>query len=53
MLQTAPIFQNGMVLQLPETTEGPLKVSFAQNDWYLVNLYNQADIPAIPFQVYC
>lgn len=50
---TAGVKGEQLVLQLPETIEGPLKVSFAQNDWYLVNLYNQADIPAIPFQVYC
>ena len=46
------IVDNCVVLELPEGTYGRLAVSFAHTPWYRVNLYNRADIPAIPFEVY-
>ena len=47
------IFDNSIILELPEGAYGRLKVRLACTLWYRVNLYNQAGIPAIPFEVYC
>lgn len=41
---------NQLILELESCIEGKLKVEFAQTPWFRVNLYNQAGIPAIPFQ---
>ncbi len=38
-----------LTLYLDERIQGTVTVSFAQTEWYLVNLYNQAGLPAIPF----
>lgn len=42
-----------VILQLDQSCDGPVEIAFAQGDWYLVNLYNSAEIPAIPFRLSC
>lgn len=50
---SAVIDEDKLVLTLSEKAEGMLDVNFAQGAWYAVNLFNAADIPAIPFRVKC
>ena len=38
-----------LVLTLAEECSGQAEVRFAKTAWYLVNLYNKAGIPAVPF----
>lgn len=42
-----------LILILEDGLTDAVDVAFAQDKWYLVNLYNQADIPAVPFSVHC
>lgn len=46
---TADVDGEKLVIRLPEGT-GTVTIEFARTRWYLVNLYNQAGIPAIPFE---
>lgn len=39
-----------LILQLPHTVSAAVTVKFATDTWYKINLYNEADIPAIPFE---
>ena len=41
---------NVLRIQLDGSEAGDVRVRFAQTNWYCVNLYNEAGIPAIPFE---
>lgn len=45
----AEVQGNELVLKVEAEPEADLNVLFAQDKWYLVNLYNKAGVPAIPF----
>ncbi len=45
----AYIDHDKLILQLPQSVKGGIEIKFAQGAWYRVNLYNDADIPSIPF----
>ena len=40
---------NRITLTFDQKAEGNIKIEFAQQKWFQVNLYNEADVPAIPF----
>ena len=42
-----------LVIMLEGDQPGPLEVRFAQTNWFRTNLYNGAEIPALPFAVTC
>ena len=42
-----------VAVTLSGDVSGIITVKFARNAWYQVNLYNQAGIPAIPFEAVC
>ena len=44
---------NRLVLAPAKPTSDPLEVRFAQTNWYRTNLYNGANIPALPFAISC
>ncbi len=46
---TANVDGRKLILSLTADSQGPIELRFAQGTWYRVNLYNSADIPAIPF----
>ncbi len=47
---TALAEDDRLILTIPDPSDAPLTLSFAQTSWYDVNLYNSAGIPAIPFR---
>lgn len=49
----AKVEGENLVLTLEDDLSGTMYVGFAQEKWYQVNLYNQSDIPAIPFSMHC
>ena len=50
---TAKVQEDELIITLEKDEEKPVKIDFAQGAWYLVNLYNEADIPAVPFSLEC
>lgn len=48
---TAKVEGSKLILSLKRDHRRPAELRFAQGAWYRVNLYNSADIPAIPFVV--
>ena len=38
-------------ISLKEEIKGKISIEFAQEKWFRVNLYNEADLPAFPFKV--
>ena len=40
-------------IELVDAPTGEVRIRFAQSNWYCVNLYNSAHIPALPFEVIC
>lgn len=50
---TAQTAGDCLKILLHEPAEGRVRVAFAQGDWYQVNLFNEAGIPAIPFRAEC
>lgn len=42
-----------IILKMSQATDRKITIKFARDPWYQVNLYNQAGIPAIPFEVIC
>ena len=45
------VLRNTIVLTCEDTLKGALRVSFAEDPYYEVNLYNSAGIPMKPFSV--
>ena len=48
---TADVEGSKLVLSLKTDYRKPVELRFAQEAWYRVNLYNSANIPAIPFVI--
>ena len=42
-----------LVIELTDMPSGDVCIRFAQTNWYCVNLYNSAHIPALPFKRSC
>ena len=47
---TCEVSGNQLRIMLSEDVESPILLRFARTNWYCVNLYNEAGIPAIPFE---
>lgn len=50
---TAELSGTQVILTLPDTDCSNFTVKFARTQWYQVNLYNKAGVPAIPFEATC
>ncbi len=50
---TAKVQGEELIITLEKDEEKPVTIDFAEEAWYLVNLYNEADIPAVPFTLEC
>jgi len=44
---------DSLIIMLDGNPSGPIEVRFAQSNWFRTNLYNGAEIPALPFAVSC
>ena len=44
---------NELIVMLEGTQPDPIEVRFARTNWFRTNLYNGAEIPALPFAVSC
>lgn len=42
-----------LIIMLEGTPSSPLEVRFAWSNWFRTNLYNGAEIPALPFAITC
>jgi hypothetical protein len=42
-----------LIVMLEGTQPGPIEVRFAWSNWFRTNLYNGAEIPALPFALSC
>ena len=42
-----------LLLDLEEVPTGQVTVRFAQSNWYRINLFNEAHVPALPFVIDC
>jgi sialate O-acetylesterase len=42
-----------LIVMLEGDRPGPIEVRFAWSNWFRANLYNSAEIPALPFKVSC
>lgn len=49
----AHVAGDSLVITLGHAPTGEVNVHFAQTNWYRVNLYNSAHIPALPFKLHC
>ncbi len=49
----AELSDKDLILSLPAGNYDEITVKFARTQWYQVNLYNKAGIPAIPFEAIC
>lgn len=49
----AHVAGDSLVITLGHAPAGEVNVHFAQTNWYRVNLYNSAHIPALPFKLHC
>lgn len=50
---TFKIVGNELILTLSDSVSEDIHIAFAQTPWFVVNLYNQTGLPAIPFEFIC
>ncbi len=50
---TARVQGNRLFIELSAPAVGDVRIRFAQTNWFCVNLYNSAHIPALPFELSC
>lgn len=50
---TCTVEGNKLMILLQDSCSGPVQICFAQTNWYQVNLFNSAMLPAVPFRLNC